>query len=1303
MLKGMNRILFRTIIFFFFISSPLLAQQGKLDTTFNTFDDGTVGEGFDGNVRVVLENADETSYIAGDFLNYNGTSAIRILKLDADGNSDTGFTSGVGFDNSVTSGFKTIGGKLLYGGSFTDYDGTSVKRLARLNLDGTLDTTFNTGNIGPNTAVQALAQLSDGSILVAGDAITTYNGISVNNVFKIDSEGVLDAVFSAAITAGTTGSISKVLIQPDGKILICGSFTSFNGTSTRGLTRLNANGTMDASFNANLGTAANLTILAMDLQSDGKIILGGSFTSFNGTSVGRIIRLNTIGTIDQTFNNAKTGFANGIVQVIRFTTEGVYVAGSFTGDYNGIVAKLNRLTLLKSNGDLDSNFDNVTGLASSTFYTIEKAIDGQLFLGGSFTVYDATVRGRLLKVDKEGVLDSDFMSSGGVGANGTVFKVIPLTSKKSMIFGSFTSFNGVLVSRMARLNEDGSLDLSFNSGGIGVSSTIRSAVELADGSFIIGGDFTKYNGVTRNRILKISASGVLDATFNPNFNGIVYSIAIDSNGKILVGGNFTTVGGIAKNRLVRLNNIGTLDNSFNADVDDVVEAIAIEVSSAKIVIGGRFLNINGSAVTRLARINSDGSLDTSFNNSNGPNNIVYSLERQSSGGLLVGGSFTTFGGFSKRSFLRLNADGTIDVNFNSGIAFSNGYVKTITVQPDDRIILGGQFSGTFTGTDNIVYPVRRITRLNSDGSYNTSFKTILNNICYTSAIDSEGRIMIGGAFNSVNGAAKYRIARLLACIDNTTYQSAVWSRGLPNKYSEVCIDSDLNLTTDTNFCNCSTATDKKLIVDGGNILTLELDVFGNATTRAGSIEFLNNASLIQKDSFSLDTGTIIYNRSSATLKDYDYVYWSSPVKEVSVGGVLPGFDKSWSYLAGSWVAASTGPGVGFIVRYKSNPIQKAAFTGLPNNGKIAVATQTIGSNLIGNPYPSALDADQFIEDNQAIIGSALYFWTHTTARAINADGTKYVYVGNDYATYNWTGGVGTSTAAVSTDNDADGIGDGEIPLGQIAAGQSFFIDNKSAGDFVFTNAMRITSSGGNSQFFKQSKTKKSAKVEKNRVWLSLTNDGGAFKQLLVGYLDGATNDYDDLYDGTTLNGNAYVNFYSIGNAKKYTIQGRSLPFDTADEVPLGYKTSIVGKFTISIDKVDGSLVGQSIYLEDKLTNTVFDLTKGAYSFTTVMGEFEDRFVLRYTDTAKLDTDAVAIKGKGVIVSVKNHQIKINSFDQNIAAVKVYDLKGSLLYETNKVNNKEFNIEHLAMNTQFMIVMIQLEDGKWISEEIIFQD
>ena len=497
-------------------------------------------------------------------------------------------------------------------------------------------------------------------------------------------------------------------------------------------------------------------------------------------------------------------------------------------------------------------------------------------------------------------------------------------------------------------------------------------------------------------------------------------------------------------------------------------------------------------------------------------------------------------------------------------------------------------------------------------------------------------------------------------------------------------------------CSCTVKATANITIGSGQVLKLvnELNVETGAV-----LTFLNGASLVQKNDVT-NSGIIHYNRTTSAVQDFDYVYWSSPVAGQTLGALSSLSDKYWSWGVDNWVKAEAGDvmakGQGYIARVpRYTSPQNVEFVGVPFNGPVTVLSKgDTKGNLVGNPYPCAVDAVKFINTN---IGSldvgTLYFWTHVGNRTLNGSGTQYVYSSNDYASFNSSGGL-------------KAVNGGEIPNGTIAAGQSVFVIGKGTGDLVFTNSMRLDATNAvndNSQFFKQANTKKAEKVERNRVWLNLTNDGGAFKQLLVGYITGASNGFDKSFDGPTFNGNTFVDFYSINDSKNYAIQGRGLPFDPEDEVPLGYKTTIAGTFQIGIDEADGSMVNQEIYLEDKTANTIHNLTKGPYSFTTAIGEFKDRFVLRYTNTSKLGTDDVAAKGKGVVVSVKNSQIKINSFEKAISSVKVYDLKGSLLYEKDKADSNEFVINHLNSSSQFMIVMVQLEDGNWVSEEIIFHD
>lgn len=532
-----------------------------------------------------------------------------------------------------------------------------------------------------------------------------------------------------------------------------------------------------------------------------------------------------------------------------------------------------------------------------------------------------------------------------------------------------------------------------------------------------------------------------------------------------------------------------------------------------------------------------------------------------------------------------------------------------------------------------------------------------------------------------------------------TVYNGVWSNGVPNADKNVLFLSDYNVDVLLEACSCQIAANVAVHVNSDAIIKLQndLDIIGN-----GSLTFENDSSFVQLNDAAVNTGKINYKRETSPVENFDYVYWSSPVKNQKLYDFSPNSDKYYSYNTGSWIAQSANntmdpAGKGFIIRVPKlnlNGCQAFVFNGVPNNGVISIAVEDIKSNLIGNPYSSAIDADLFIEKNESKISSALYFWTHNTKR--NLVGSQYVYSSNDYATYTKTGGVGTDKAKSA-------LGLGNIPCGKIAAGQSFFVASNTNGFFEFNNSMRIAASGLNSQFFKQSNTKKINKVEKNRVWLSLTNDNGAFKQLLVGYISGATNGFDNLYDGVSINGNAFIDFYSVSDSKDYVIQGRALPFNRTDELPLGYKTSIAGIFQISIDNFDGVFVNENVYLEDRMTNTIHNLKSEIYSFTTEIGTFNNRFVLRYTDNSKLDTNHNQIKEKGIVVLIKNHQIKINSFNHIFSAIKVYDLRGALIFEKNNINNNEFTIDNLSFDNQFLVLMIQMEDGEWVSEKIIFKN
>lgn len=241
----------------------------------------------------------------------------------------------------------------------------------------------------------------------------------------------------------------------------------------------------------------------------------------------------------------------------------------------------------------------------------------------------------------------------------------------------------------------------------------------------------------------------------------------------------------------------------------------------------------------------------------------------------------------------------------------------------------------------------------------------------------------------------------------------------------------------------------------------------------------------------------------------------------------------------------------------------------------------------------------------------------------------------------------------------------------------------------------------NSQFFKLGRTSKSTNsVDKNRLWLNLSNAQGAFKQTLIGYITGATNGYEGRFDGMSYDGNQYLDFYSINQGTNLSIQGRALPFQKQDSIVLGYKTTIVGDFKISIDHADGILASQKVFLEDKLLQILHDL-KEPYSFTTEKGIFKDRFVLRYLDKNAVIEDTTAVEVEGVLISTNDKVIKINSATEVIDAIYIYDFSGELVYSDMAVDAVGTTISNLSVAHPALIIQVVLANGKKASKKIIY--
>ena len=636
-------------------------------------------------------------------------------------------------------------GKVLLGGDFTSLDGQYQNRLARLTVDGLPDTSFTIGT-GANSTVWCIAVQSDGKILIGGD-FSSYNGQSRNYITRLNADGSLDETFNVG-GSNANSLVLSIAIQDDKKILIGGLFTRYNGQTRNCIARLNENGTLDMSFG---GSGTNNLIRSIVIQGDRKILIGGDFTSYGGQPQNYIALLNTDGSLNTSFNSGCSGIVRSIA--IQGGDGKIIIGGDF-GTYNA--TSRNCIARLNANGSLDNDFISST---NTTVWSVAIQSDGKILIGGDFTTYNGVLQNRIARINTDGSLDTLF-NVGGTGANNSVQSVKVQTDgtiEKIIIAGDFPFYNGATKNRIARLNTDGLLDRSYGRDLTYLNGTVWSMAVQSDRKIVVGGNFTKYNNLPKNHIVRLNADATLDESFTASANNIIYSTVIQPDGRILIGGDFT----IPRGYIARLNADGSLDDSFLTSSNGTVWYMFL-LGSGKILIGGFFTSYGGQTQRYIARLNENGSLDTSFNvDGSGANNVIrYITAHGDDGKIIIAGDFTTYNGISQARIARLNSDGSLDTTtFNVGGAGANGSIRSIAVLRDGKILIGGDFT-TYNQT-----PINRIARLNADGSLDTSFNpggSGADGFVLSMAVQPNEKIIIGGSFTNYNGVRQTRITRLNA-------------------------------------------------------------------------------------------------------------------------------------------------------------------------------------------------------------------------------------------------------------------------------------------------------------------------------------------------------------------------------------------------------------------------------------------------------------------------------------------------------------------------------------------------------------
>ncbi len=726
------------------INIARLDTTGAVDLTFNALagTDGTISQLIlqtDGKFLIVGGGTGAAG--GGPFNTVNGVARNNIARLNGDGSLDASFDPGrlICADTAVAGGVA----------------------------------------VNPGSVAQIVLQ-TDGKIVVVGQFAAIATGASTSTlrscVARFNADGTFDASYNpgSGMTSVTAipPSTSYAVRQSSGKIIIAGSFDHFDGTAVPGFVRLTTTGAYDATFNPGTGTDIS-TVSGLFAQTDDTIIVFGALNAFDGTLCHEMTRLLVDGAVDPNFKT--DAFKNydyqGIVEAVAQQPDGKLLVGGTFYSLNG--SGVGALARLKTDGTRDTTFDATgTKAAGEVLCFAKRPTDDEYYIGGYFSAYGGDPRNNIALAKTDGTIDTAFLpSTGATDFNPEVFAVLTQPDGKILVGGLFSSVNGQPRYNLVRLLPSGAIDPGF---GItfGMSRSVRAMTMQSTGKIIVVGSFFGVDGTPRGHIARLNADGTLDLTFNPGVgtDSIIYAVAVDASDNIYIGGAFATYDGTTRHNLAKLQPNGPLVATFDpgtgpaGNVPDV-RAIAPPTATAGPVVGGFFTTYAGVTVNRIVRVDSStAARDAAFTAATGTafNSTVRALSLKSDGKYYVAGSFSAFNATSHPRVVRLNSDGSIDAGFIPSPT-PNGTARAL-VQQNGKIDVAGSFTA----------PGNHVIRYQSTGSQDTSLNTgsgiagadlaglavIAIPEVASLALQPDGKLLVGGIFSSYNGATRYCIARL---------------------------------------------------------------------------------------------------------------------------------------------------------------------------------------------------------------------------------------------------------------------------------------------------------------------------------------------------------------------------------------------------------------------------------------------------------------------------------------------------------------------------------------------------------------